>query len=261
LAAATPPLLWGPALAGRLPDALRRRLTAPGVERGWARLARRALRIDLEIAGVEHVDPATPYVVVALHESVVDPLALLHLPIDLRFVLRTEIVGWDYFGPYLATSRHVAVRPEAGAAAYRRMLRTAQEAGSDSIVVFPQGTLLGIETGFHSGAFHLARRLSRPILPVVLTGGHRVWERPFTPVVRLGQRVGMRVLPPVPAARVAAVPPEVIRHDLQAEMKRHALDGSMPAPRRFDPAQDGLWPGYRYTLDPAFADAAGAATA
>ena len=42
-----------------------------------------------------------------------------------------------------------------------------------------------------SGAFALARHLGAPLLPVVLTGGHRVWEHPFAPTLRYGQPIAV----------------------------------------------------------------------
>ncbi len=254
LAAASPLGLWLPHLAGRLPAAVHARLPSASGERLWARYAAAALRMNVATEGLEHVDPARPHLVAALHEGVVDPVVLLGLPLRLRFAIRDELFGWRYFGRYLAASRHIGLRPELGAGAYRRLLRHAGGALADgeSVVVFPQGTLLGIETAFRGGAFHLAQHFAVPILPVVLTGTHRVWERPFSPRVRLGQSVAMRVLSPVePLAD-----PEDLRLALQLEMKRHALEGAMPPARRFDPDRDGFWEAYRYEIDPAFPELA-----
>jgi len=69
-------------------------------------------------------------------------------------------------------------------------------ARGESIAVFPQGSVLGIEIGFRPGAVRLARALGVPILPVVISGTHRVWEHPFTPRLRFGQRVSLTILDP-----------------------------------------------------------------
>jgi 1-acyl-sn-glycerol-3-phosphate acyltransferase len=124
------------------------------------------------------------------------------------------------------------------------------------MVIFPQGGILGIEAEFARGAFALARTLRRPILPVALTGSHRVWEHPYSPRLRLGERVSLRVLPPIPLQRVLATPEDDLRRELQRTLKAEALEGRMALPRRFVPERDGFWDGYAYRIDPAFPELA-----
>jgi 1-acyl-sn-glycerol-3-phosphate acyltransferase len=109
-------------------------------------------------------------------------------------------------------------------------------ATGDSLVVFAQGSILGVEIAFQPGAFHIARRLKVPILPVVMTGSHTVWEHPYAPTVRLDQTIfSIRVLPaPTPRSLDAAT----VR-SLERRMKLLALDPSLAPVRRFDPDRDG----------------------
>lgn len=213
----------------------------------------RHLRVRLDVSGLAHLRGG-PFVVVALHESLLDVPALLTLPLELRFAARDEIFGWPLIGPAITRLGHLSIRPENGAAAYRHLLTAGGEvlAGGESLALFPQGSVLGLETDFQRGAFALAQHLGAPLLPVVLTGGHRVWEHPFGPALRYGQAVGLRVLAPVPAAAVAAASPDALRSRLQREMKREALAGGLPPPRRYVPERDGFWDGYHFGIDPAF---------
>ncbi len=210
------------------------------------------LGVQLQIAGLHHARRG-PFVIVALHEGVLDALCLALLPVPLRCVVRDEIFGWPEFGPAIAALAHLPIDPERGAASYRRLLREARlcVARGESIAMFPQGTLLGIETAFRSGAFHLAQALRVPILPVMLSGTHRVWEYPFTPRLRYAQRVAMAVLPPMSSS---AGTPETLRAAAQHALKRAALQQRWAAPRRFDPPRDGWWDGYSFEIDPEFAE-------
>jgi 1-acyl-sn-glycerol-3-phosphate acyltransferase len=219
------------------------------LERLWARAVVRFLGIDLRISGLDRVDRSRSFVIAPLHEGFADIAALLHLPLDLRFVARDELEDWRLLGGYLRNSNQVIVDPESPTAAYRRLLRAAPRvfASGDSLVVFPQGTILGIESAFSAGAFRLAERSEQPLLPVVLTGSHRVWGHPFSPLVRFGQRIHMEILDPIEPAEVGRALPA-----LQDEMKRLALAAD-PPPRRFVPERDGWWDDYRYEIDPAFA--------
>jgi 1-acyl-sn-glycerol-3-phosphate acyltransferase len=228
------------------------------LERWWARRVVAHLRIALDIAGLEQIDPSEAYVVAPLHESLVDPLALFHLPLPLRFAARDELFAWRVLGPYLRHTGQLCVSPERGAWSYRQLRAQARGvfAQGDSLVIFPQGTILGVETDLLGGAFALARAAQRPLLPVALSGGHRVWEHPYTPRLRYNQRISMRVLPPISAAQLQSNNLDEVRVAVRRELKALALGGTMAAPRRFVPERDGYWEGYAYRIDPDFAELA-----
>ncbi len=213
------------------------------------------LRVRLQIEGLRHL-PHTQHLIVALHEGIADALCLTQLPLRMRFVAREEIFTWPRIGPALKRMQHIAIDPEQGAASYRRLLRDAWSAlgAGEHVVLFPQGTLLGIETAFQPGAFRLARKLRVPILPVVLTGAHRIWEHPFSPRLRYGQRAAISVLPPVSAREIATRSPDRLRLELQQRMKSVALSGRLPLPRRYLPARDGYWDGFAFEIDAEFPD-------
>lgn len=224
--------------------------------RWWARGLRQHLRIRLEIAGLDLIDRRERYVVAPLHEGFADAIALLHLPLPLRFAARDELFAWRHFGAVLRDTQQLLVYPEAGAVSYRQLHRQAPAvfAAGESLVLFPQGSILGIETDFRAGPFALAAAFGRPLLPVVLTGSHRVWEHPYTPRLRYGQRVSMVVLPPVSAAEVARLGVREARAEVQRRLKARALAGDLAPPRRYQPARDGYWDGYAFEIDPAFGE-------
>lgn len=249
-------VLFGPArlvlwLAAALPDRLHGRRACRAAERCWVRLAARLIGLRIRIHGLEHVDRDERYVVVSLHESFADGLALLHLPLSLTAVARDELATFPLLGAQLARGQHLFVRPERPletTRTLRREARAAIEAG-DSILLFPQGSILGIEVAFQPGAFSLARRLGRPLLPIVVTGGHRVWEHPFAPTLRTRQAMTVDVLPPVPPGDAGSL------RTVERRMKEVALASATP-PRHFDPGRDGFWDGYRYEIDPTFPEVA-----
>ena len=254
-------ILLGPAmlvlrLAAALPDrgpaGIRGRAAVRAAERWWARLATRLMGLRLHISGLEHIDPDEQYVVVSLHEGFADGLALLHLPLSLTAVARDELATFPFLGGQLARGRHLFIHPERPVRTTRTLYRGARAAieAGDSVLLFPQGSILGIEIAFQPGAFRLASRLGRPLLPIVVTGGHRVWEHPFTPTLRANQSMSVVVLPPVPPGEAVSR-----RAHIERCMKQLALASATP-PRHFDPGRDGYWDGYRYEIDDAFPDLA-----
>lgn len=218
------------------------------LERQWARRAAAAIRLTVEIVGFDLIDRNERYVVAPLHEGLADIIALERLPLDLVYAARDELHDWRFLGSYLRASRQPIVPTHGTRSAHRALLRSTERvlAGTESVVVFPQGSILGIEVAFQSGAFRLAARTGRPLLPIVLTGSHEVWKHPYSPALHFDRTIRLEVLPPV-AGREAM---DSMRH-VERTMKRRAL-AAQPGPRRFDPDRDGWWDGYPYEIDEDF---------
>jgi 1-acyl-sn-glycerol-3-phosphate acyltransferase len=221
-------------------------------ERAWAKHAARAADLTIETHGMHRVDPTAQYVVAPLHEGFADVIALSRLPLDLAYSAAKELFDWRLLGRYLKASQQCPVPVHNRATAYRSIVRAAEASfcRNESYVVFPQGSILGIETAFHQGAFQLSARTRMPLLPVVLTGGASVWEYPYATNLSFGQTIHMEVLEPVDATEVLHCAGEI-----ESEMKERAL-AAIPGPRRFNPDRDGWWDDYPYEIDPAFPELA-----
>ena len=219
-------------------------------EKHWARTTSTVLGLTINSSGLHRVDPARSYVVLPLHEGFADLLALQHLPLDMVYATAEELFDWHHLGPYLHASAQPRVSRTNGPQAYRTLLRegNAAAARGESLVVFPQGTVLGIETKFTAGAFRAAQHLNLPVLPVILTGASTVWDYPFSTQLHFGRSIHMEVLDPVPAHRAVEV-----AEDIESEMKGRAL-AATPGPRRYAPERDGWWDDYRFEIDPRFPD-------
>lgn len=248
-------LPWPMMLVGRLGSARARH----AVEQAWARSAARVLRLRIELRGLHLVDPSRRYLVLPLHEGLADPLVLFLLPIPLRFVARDELRSWPVFGAYLRMTGQL-MAADGNRMPARALLRQARRAvrRGESIVVFPQGSVLGIEVGFRPGAVRLARALGLPVLPVVISGTHRVWEHPFSPRLRFGQRVTATILPPLDVAGLDRRQLAAATLHLERTMKELALGRDHAAPRRYRPDRDGTWDDHAFVIDPAFVAVAAA---
>lgn len=224
------------------------------MERWWARSAARLLRLRLDIEGENNIDSSQRYVLLSLHEGLADAIALIHLGLPLKFLVRDELFEWPALSRYLSATGQIRVDENPTRTGLRAMYRAIEDAvgGGDNLVVFPQGSVLGVEVAFRQGVFRIARRLGVPVLPVVVTGSHRVWEHPYSATVRLDQEVSVRVLSPLGPDELDARTVRV----LERSMKRLALDPSTASARRFDPDRDGWWDDYRYEVDPDFEDLA-----
>jgi 1-acyl-sn-glycerol-3-phosphate acyltransferase len=216
--------------------------------RRWSSELRDALGVRLQLGGLRHIEPRRVYLLLSLHEGLVDVPLLLQLPVPMTFVARADLAAERPMDRLLQAGRPILINPEAPSA-LRVLLREAARAQVQgrSVAMFPQGTVLGVETSFQRGALAVARRLDLPVLPVVIAGSHRIWEHPFSPVLRRGQRVDMEVLAP----RRVATADEY--RALEREMKERAIAGPWASPRRYVPERDGYWDGYRFDIDPDYA--------
>ena len=223
--------------------------SAQRMAKSWAKVAIRLTGMRPTINGLDNAAPNRRYVVVPLHEGFADAVLLSELPLMLRFVARDELFDWPLMGRALRLTGQLVVRPEQRILGIRRLLEemAASFDRGESVVMFPQGSILGIETSFRVGPFRIADRLGIPVLPVVITGTHRVWEHPYSDRLRFGQAVEMTVMTPLPAGNAANE-----ARKLESRMKEIALTRHQAPPRRFDPDRDGFWDGYDYDIDPAF---------
>jgi len=119
-------------------------------------------------------------------------------------------------------------------------------ATGDSVVVFPQGSLLGVEVAFQPGAWRLAQMLGLPVLPVAIACTHQVWDHPFDNGVHLERNVCVTTFPPIEPSDWNADRARATERSL----KQRAIETGLA--RRFDPHRDGWWDEYAFEIDPDF---------
>jgi 1-acyl-sn-glycerol-3-phosphate acyltransferase len=146
---------------------------------GYRPLARTLYR--MEIAGTERIPSAGPCILVANHESIVDPFVLgLATPRIVRYMAKAELwengfdravmEGFGAFPIYRGRGDGVGMS-RAG-----RLLAEGEVLG-----IFPQGTCVPYRhRPFLRGAARLALATGTPVIPVALVGTEQAW-RPRKP--------------------------------------------------------------------------------
>ncbi|HWA59644.1 MAG TPA: lysophospholipid acyltransferase family protein [Gemmatimonadales bacterium] len=183
------------------------------------------------VSGTIPADPRRPYVVVSNHESFVDILLISHLPWEMKWlskveILRIPVLGWDMW-----LAGDVPVERGTRKSALKAMRRCQEVlAHRVSVMMFPEGTRSVSEEmlPFKEGAFRLAIDSGVPILPLVVKG-----TRSALP--KHGWRFGrsdaeVRVLPPVETAGLTtkdvAALTERVRNLILAERTRMHQEGA-----------------------------------
>jgi 1-acyl-sn-glycerol-3-phosphate acyltransferase len=146
------------------------------IQQEWAAGVLAILGTRFDAAGSRQAPDQGPYIVMANHESLLDPpLLVRHLGIDrLRFVAKAGLFFIPIFGRGMKILGHIPVDRGNHAKAVASLQRAADRirAGT-SVLIFPEGTRndgRGVMRSFKKGGFHLALQSGVPILPVAVFG-------------------------------------------------------------------------------------------
>lgn len=146
-----------------------------------------ALRLELAVAGVrvrsvgkENI-PAQACLFLANHTSAVDPIAVfISIPGRIAFMAKEELFRIPLFGLAMRRARFVSVdRADHNSAAVSAQRAVNELRKGISMVIYPEGTRSrdGRLLPFKRGAFLIAIRAKRPIVPVTVIGAGQVLAR------------------------------------------------------------------------------------
>lgn len=118
-------------------------------------------------------DPRRPYVVVANHESFVDILLICHVPMEMKWMSKSEFFRYPFLGWAMRLAGDIRLErgdKKSGARALEECRDRLDK--KVSVMIFPEGTRS--QTGelgeFKDGAFRLAIDAGVPILPLAVIG-------------------------------------------------------------------------------------------
>jgi 1-acyl-sn-glycerol-3-phosphate acyltransferase len=118
-------------------------------------------------------DPRRPYVVVANHESFVDILLISHLPMEMKWLSKSEFFKIPFVGWAMRMAGDIRLdRADKKAGARALQEARARLDQHVSVMIFPEGTrsATGELLDFKDGAFRLAIQAGVPILPLAVLG-------------------------------------------------------------------------------------------
>jgi 1-acyl-sn-glycerol-3-phosphate acyltransferase len=151
------------------------RSTSPlidGIVRLWGRSLVKAAGIDLHVANVERLDPATRYIIVANHYSYFDiPCIVAGIPQPIRFMAKVSLFKIPIFGWALDRSGFIPIDRKNRRTAVKSFDRAADRIRKgNTIVIFPEEgrTKVREMRPFQRGAFLLALKSEKTIVPIAI---------------------------------------------------------------------------------------------
>jgi 1-acyl-sn-glycerol-3-phosphate acyltransferase len=172
------------------------------------------------IDGVENIDKNKAYVMVLNHNSGFDIFAAYKIPLNFRWVSKREVFRVPFMGPLLTIHGDIPIERGNAAEAMAKMLRWGKLwlGRGASVAIFPEGTRskTGQINRFKAGAFNLAKEAEVEILPIVMTGTNEFFRKGW--LVNWRNRVGIRVLPPVPVEQIQSMEVKELMQQTQERM-------------------------------------------
>lgn len=128
---------------------------------------------SVTIHGRENIKADETYVIVSNHQSLVDILVAFTLFIHFKWVSKAELFKIPLIGWNMSLNRYIRLR-RGNSRSIKKMYSACEKhlASGSSVYLFPEGTRSesGQMRDFKEGAFVLAKRLGKPILPLVING-------------------------------------------------------------------------------------------
>lgn len=154
----------------------------------------------ITVTGHENLDPERPAVYISNHTSIVDLfLGMWISPVGTVGVAKKQVVFYPLLGQLYLLSGHLRIDRgnTAKAVASLQALGDVVRKNRLSIWIWPEGTRSkdGRLLPFKKGAIHLALQTGLPIVPVVVTGAHRAWQKGSLAIQRVP--IGVNALPAI----------------------------------------------------------------
>jgi len=175
--------------------------------------------------GLEKIDPAGIYVMVANHQSGLDIMVLFKLHRHFKWVAKRSLFAVPFIGWNMALNGYIPIERSRGRSKLQMMDRAAASIRSgNSVMLFPEGTRApdGILQAYKSGAFRLAFDTRTTILPIVISGTYLAIRKGGL-LVHRNKRIRLAVLDPIPWETYSTMDPKQIASMVHEQTKKALL--------------------------------------
>ena len=172
---------------------------------------------QVSIEGRQHLNRKQAYVMVANHLSLLDIFVLFRLFSHFKWVSKIENFRLPFIGWNMRLNRYIELK-RGDRGSVKKMMSSAErhlENGS-SVMIFPEGTRskTGELKPFKPGAFELALRAKKPILPILVEGSGKALPRKGF-VLRGKHNMRVKILPPIAHRQFSEFSPAEVAQEVK----------------------------------------------
>jgi 1-acyl-sn-glycerol-3-phosphate acyltransferase len=128
---------------------------------------------ELKVSGLENIDHKRTYVIISNHQSMADIAVLYQTKMQFKWVAKASLFKVPFIGWCLGLIKHIKLLRGDFASIKEIYHQASQWLRKDiSVLFFPEGTRSSTDkmNEFQNGAFKLAIKEKKPILPIYLAG-------------------------------------------------------------------------------------------
>ncbi len=181
---------------------------------------------SVKIQGRNKMDMKKSYVVVSNHQSQLDILVAYRLFFPFRWVSKAEVFKLPFIGWNMVLNGYVRLK-RGDKQSVKQMMEQCEDLLSRniSVIIFPEGTRskTGIVKPFKPGAFILAKKMKKPILPLVINNTKDALPK-YSLVIRGRQKMQIKVLDEIPFSQFAHLEVEQIAQMVQKRISSHVRE-------------------------------------
>lgn len=166
----------------------------------WTTLMLLRLFYRIHREGSHHIPGVGPVLLVANHQSFLDPPAIATLCMHraTHFVARIGLFQNKFFSWLITSYNSIPIRENTGdIAAMKEAIRRLDRGAA--VLIFPEGSRTddGRMTEFKRGVSILLKRASCPVVPIAIEGAFEAWPRERKWPRLFGTRFALRAAPPI----------------------------------------------------------------
>ncbi|QCQ22346.1 lysophospholipid acyltransferase family protein [Desulfoglaeba alkanexedens] len=192
----------------------------------WGNLNLWAAGVKVQLQGVENIEPGTTYILAANHQGWFDIFAILgKIPVQFRWLAKEELFRIPLFGHAMRSIGYIPIDRADRRKALESLATAAEQVRrGTSIVIFPEGTrsLDGVLQNFKKGGILLAIRSQQPILPISISGSHKILPKKGTIMIRPGT-IRMTIGKPIPTRQLTVKDRDLLMERLREAIRMHLL--------------------------------------
>lgn len=153
----------------------------------------------VKVSGLENLDPQKTYVIIANHQSMADIAVLYQLKSQFKWVAKASLFNVPFIGWCLSLIKHIKLK-RGNFSSIKEIYHEASNwlRRDMSVLFFPEGTRSsdGRMGDFQNGAFKLAIKEKKPVLPVCIKGASDAMPKGSW-IFKVNVAVTVKVLPEI----------------------------------------------------------------